>query len=79
VPGPDSASLPVSASLLGYGPLPGAEMFSYFLALLAWILAFTAAVLTPILALVRRLRRGKRPPPAETLSATQSESRTRLA
>jgi len=76
VPVPDStlvlavsiSALPMSgsASLLAYGSAPGMELIPYFLALLAWVgMAFTAIFLSPIAALVRRIRRGRGVPVTE--------------
>lgn len=51
---------------LAYGPNPGLELIPYFLGLLGWVgLAFTAILLAPLSALLRRIRRGRRPAPAE--------------
>jgi hypothetical protein len=52
--------------LLAYGPVPGVELIPYFLGLLAWVgLALASIVLSPLSALLRRLRRGRSTPPAE--------------
>ncbi len=62
------SALPMSgsASLLAYGSAPGMELIPYFLALLAWVgMAFTAIFLSPIAALVRRIRRGRGVPVTE--------------
>jgi hypothetical protein len=62
-----SLTMSGSVSLLAYGSAPGMELIPYFLALLAWVgMAFTAIFLSPIAALVRRLRRGKSAPVTET-------------
>ncbi|HEV3143669.1 MAG TPA: hypothetical protein VGZ47_07295 [Gemmataceae bacterium] len=46
--------------VLAYGPVPGMELVPYFLALLAWAaLAIISIFLSPITALLRRLRKGK--------------------
>jgi hypothetical protein len=51
-------------ALLAYGPAPGVELIPYFLALLGWVgLAFSAILVAPVAALLRRLRR-KRGAPA---------------
>jgi hypothetical protein len=69
VPGPDLA-LPLAAAgpVFGYGPGPGMELIPYFLAMLAWAgLAVLGILLSPVTALVRRIR-GRRPgaePPAQ--------------
>jgi hypothetical protein len=53
-------------ALLAYGPVPGVELIPYFLGLLAWVaLAIGSILLSPLSALLRRLRRGKSAPPAE--------------
>jgi hypothetical protein len=53
-------------SLLAYGPVPGMELVPYFLAVLAWAaLAIISIFLSPITALVRRLRKGKNAAAAE--------------
>jgi hypothetical protein len=55
-----------SGGVLAYGPAPGVELIPYFLALLGWVgLAFAALILSPITALVRRLRRGRGAPLVE--------------
>jgi hypothetical protein len=60
---PDSLLL---RGLLAYGPAPGVELIPYFLGLLTWVgLAFAAILLSPITALLRRLRRDKGAPQAE--------------
>jgi hypothetical protein len=91
VPGPDfvvllefpiSAYLPVPAGVLAYGPGPPVDLIPYFLALVAWAgLAFVAILLSPLNALLRRLRRfrgggGALPPvPKSTpMSASVPES-----
>lgn len=64
MPAPD-----VPVSLFAYGPVPGVELIPYFLALLTWIaLALGAIFLSPITAIVRRLRRIRGGPPAEPKS-----------
>ena len=71
MPGPDpvlfvAVLLAASAGVLAYGPAPGLELIPYFLGLLAWAgLAFLAVLLSPITALLRRLRRTRSTPPAE--------------
>jgi hypothetical protein len=68
VSGPDPL-LSLSAGLLAYGPAPGLEFIPYFLAFVGWVgLAFIAVLLSPIRALVRRLRRPRGVPPAESPS-----------
>ena len=48
------------SGLFAYGPIPGVELIPYFLALLAWVgLAFASILLSPITALLRRLRRAR--------------------
>jgi len=57
--------VPLFGALLAYGPAPGVELIPYFLALLGWAgLALSAVLLSPIAALIRRLRgiRGATPP-----------------
>jgi hypothetical protein len=50
-----------SIALLAYGPVPGMELVPYFLAILAWAaLAIISIFLSPITALVRRIRKGKK-------------------
>jgi hypothetical protein len=57
VPAPDALAIP--AGLFAYGSVPGVELIPYFFALLTWIgLALGAVLLSPFLALFRRLRRG---------------------
>jgi hypothetical protein len=75
VPGPDHfALLPAFGALL-YGPAPGVELIPYFLGLLAWAgVAVGAVLLSPILALLRRLRRGRGTPPAQTPSEPMTAS-----
>jgi hypothetical protein len=79
VPGPDvvipalaaSCSHPFSVfgAMLAYGPAPGVELIPYFLGLLAWAgLALSAVFLSPLTALLRRLRKGRGAPPAEPKS-----------
>jgi hypothetical protein len=59
-------SLPFASALFAYGPVPGVELFSYFLALVTWVVVALAALfLSPIRALVRRLRRGRGSPTTE--------------
>jgi hypothetical protein len=70
VPGPN---------LLAYGPAPGLELIPYFLALLAWVgMALLAVLISPIRALIRRLRGTGSSPPAraagEPAPASQPES-----
>jgi hypothetical protein len=46
--------------LLAYGPAPGVELIPYFLGLLAWLgAALGAILLSPFVALLRRLRRAR--------------------
>ena len=55
-------------SPLAYGPAPGLEFLPYFLGLLAWAgLALAAVLLSPISALLRRLRKTKSIPQAESM------------
>jgi hypothetical protein len=64
-------SLPMSGSvsLLAYGSVPGMELIPYFLALLAWVgMAIGAIFLSPITALVRRIRRVRRKSALESKS-----------
>jgi hypothetical protein len=64
-------SLPALANVWAYGPLPGVELFGYFLALLAWIgLALAAILRAPVAALLRRLRKGKDAPATGSLSTS---------
>ena len=59
MPGPDPFLL------LAYGPAPGVEFIPYFLGLLAWMgVAVGAILLSPLSALLRRLRRVKGAPRA---------------
>jgi hypothetical protein len=52
--------LVLAAGVLAYGPGPGVELIPYFLGLVAWAgLAVAAVLLSPITALLRRLRRGR--------------------
>jgi hypothetical protein len=52
--------------LFGYGPAPGLELIPYFLALLAWAgFAVVAVLVSPFSAVLRRLRRAKKPPQPE--------------
>jgi hypothetical protein len=87
VPGPDSLlaviaasalpALPVFDPLLAYGPAPGVELIMYFLGLLTWVgLALISIFLSPIFALLRRLRRGRSAPPAEPKSEPQDHTGT---
>ena len=56
----------LTGGVLAYGPAPGLELIPYFLGLLAWAgLAIGAVLLSPISALLRRLRRSKEAPEAE--------------
>jgi hypothetical protein len=70
VPAPDPALLLAAAGpVLGYGPGPGMELIPYFLAMLAWAgLAVLGILLSPLRALVRRVR-GKRPEPVPAPAA----------
>jgi hypothetical protein len=78
VPAPDpvlflASSLPASAGVLAYGPAPGIELIPYFLGLVAWAgLSVVAVLLSPITALLRRLRRGRGTPPPEPKSEPQT-------
>jgi hypothetical protein len=88
VPGPDlvvlltlplAAFLPAPDSLLAYGPGPPIDLIPYFLALAGWAgLSLAAVLLSPLNALLRRLRRLRGTPPAApkrtpmTASATES-------
>jgi len=75
---------PISSGLWAYGPAPGLEFIPYFLSLLAWVgLAFAAILLSPLTALLRRLRRGKstsrtepenEPSPLDTSAERQARS-----
>jgi hypothetical protein len=57
VPAPDT--LPIPGGLFAYGSVPGVELIPYFFALLTWVgLALGALLLSPFMALFRRLRRG---------------------
>jgi hypothetical protein len=57
--------LPLSTGVLAYGPGPGVELIPYFLGLVTWAgLAFAAVLLSPLAALLRRLRRARGAPPA---------------
>src|SRR5437868_1934030 len=76
VPGPDSliiapSLIPAWPPLLAYGPFPGIELIPYFLGLVVWMgLAFAAFLFSPITALLRRLRRGRVAPVAESNAET---------
>lgn len=60
---------------LAYGPVPGVELIPYFLALLAWVgLALASVFLSPITALIRRLRRDKHTPEADPQKAPMTVS-----
>jgi hypothetical protein len=62
-------------ALLAYGPAPGVELIPYFLGLLAWVgLAVSAMLLSPLAALLRRLRRRRGAPRAEPTSAPLTAS-----
>jgi hypothetical protein len=75
VPGPDPLELPTVFGLFAYGPAPGIELIPYFLGLLAWLgLALGSILLSPITALLRLLRRGRRPTPPETASEPKTPS-----
>jgi hypothetical protein len=66
---PDLLPAALLAPLLAYGPAPGVELIPYFLGLLAWVgLTLASVLLSPISALLRRLRGGRRAPPAEAAS-----------
>ena len=55
----------LTGGLLAYGPAPGLELIPYFLGLLAWAgLAIGAVLLSPITALLRRLRKTREAPDA---------------
>jgi len=66
VPGPDfmdlpaisiAVLLPMPAGVLAYGPGPPIDLIPYFLGLAAWAgFAFVAILLSPLTALLRRLR-----------------------
>lgn len=61
--------VPVFGVVLGYGPAPGVELIPYFLGLLAWAgLALSAVFLSPLTALLRRLRKRAGAPPPEARS-----------
>ena len=66
-----------SDALLAYGPVPGMELVPYFLAMLAWVaLAIISIFLSPITALMRRLRKGKgtaETEPANSVPPKQSD------
>jgi hypothetical protein len=65
VPGDHFFSLTQLGPVLAYGPAPGVELIPYFLGLLAWAgLALVSILMSPISALLRRLRRGKATPPS---------------
>jgi len=65
----------VTGGLLAYGPAPGLELIPYFLGLLAWAgLAIGAVLLSPISALLRRLRRGRGAHQAEESGVRSQES-----
>ena len=75
--GPDFFSCwqPSGGGLLAYGPLPGVELFGYFLGLVVWVgLAVAALLRAPLMAIFRRFRRNKGTPPAEQASTTAPES-----
>jgi hypothetical protein len=71
VPGLDAVVVVAPPALLAYGPAPGVELIPYFLGLLAWAgVAVGAVLLSPITALLRRLRRSRgAPPPAPPAAA----------
>ena len=65
MPDPD----PVFLTAVLYGPVPGVELIPYFLGLLAWVgVAVAAILLAPLRALIRRLRKIRSNPPAESLN-----------
>ena len=69
------AFLPVADGVLAYGPGPPVDLIPYFFALLSWVgLAFLAVLLSPITALLRRLRRARGTPPQEPKSAPMTAS-----
>jgi hypothetical protein len=70
-------SLPLFGALVAYGPAPGVELIPYFLGLVAWAgLAISALLLSPITALIRRIRGkgGAVPPPHPQLLSRGGES-----
>jgi hypothetical protein len=76
---PSVLELVSGADVLAYGPAPGLELIPYFLALLAWVgMALLAVLLSPIRAMIRRLRGTGSSPPArdagEPAPASQPES-----
>lgn len=63
--------MPEPVGLFAYGPAPGMELIPYFLALLTWVgMAVLAIFLSPITALVRRLRRARGAPATEHKNET---------
>jgi hypothetical protein len=66
VPDPDAVLfLAAPRCLLAYGPAPGVELIPYFFSLLGWVgLALAAVLLSPLAALLRRLRKARGGPPA---------------
>ncbi len=60
--GPDLFSS-LACAPFAYGPAPGLEFITYFLGLVAWVgMALAAVLLAPLSALLRRLRRNRKPP-----------------
>lgn len=71
------SALPLFGALVAYGPAPGVELIPYFLGLLVWAgLAVSALLLSPITALIRRIRgkSGAVPPPDTEPSSAAGES-----
>ena len=63
-----------NVDLLAYGPVPGMELFPYFLALLGWIvLAVLGVLFSPVMRLIRRLRGRKADPPSEGKREQQAQ------
>jgi hypothetical protein len=77
MPGPDPlllavpVTLAMSAGLFAYSLGPGVELIPYFLALVTWGgLAVAAVLLSPITALIRRLRRASGAPEVKAVEPT---------
>ena len=69
------ALLPVLDGVLAYGPGPPVDLIPYFFGLVSWVgLAFVAVLLSPLTALLRRLRRARGAPPEEPKSAPMTAS-----
>ncbi|HEY7313777.1 MAG TPA: hypothetical protein VH643_30785 [Gemmataceae bacterium] len=75
MPGPDFFVLPAIPVVvflppdvvLAYGPGPPVDLIPYFLGLMSWVgLAFLAILLSPLTALLRRLRRASSAGPKNT-------------